>query len=154
MRVNFYDLVLSEDDRAVLEKKKAVNFATGKMNHPDEVVTMMRDLLHMDKMAEEHCFMIALNNTCKMIGIFFLSKGTVNYSVISPRELFIRTLLVGAVQFILCHNHPSGECSPSKTDIEVTKSLKDAGELLGIPLTDHIIVGGDTYYSFKEYEML
>lgn len=153
MRINFYDAVL-EDNRTMLVKEKAVNFEAGKVNNSEKVVMMMRGLLHMEKMAEENCYMLALNSSCRIIGIFFLSKGTVNASIISPREFYIRALLVGAVQVILCHNHPSGSTTPSDSDIETTKRLKEAGELINISLADHIIIGGENYFSFKGAGML
>lgn len=153
MRINFYDAVL-EDNRTMLVKEKAVNFEAGKMNNSEKVVMMMRGLLHLEKMAEEYCYMISLNSSCRIIGIFFLSKGTVNASIISPREFYIRALLVGAVQVILCHNHPSGSITPSDSDIETTKRLKEAGELINISLADHIIIGGENHFSFKEAGML
>ena len=153
MRINFYDAVL-EDNRTMLVKEKAVNFEAGKMNNSKEVVMVMRKLLHLEKRAEEYCYIIALNSSCRIIGIFFLSKGTVNASIISPREFYIRALLVGAVQVILCHNHPSGSITPSDSDIETTKRLKEAGELININLADHIIIGGENHFSFKEVGML
>ena len=153
MRINFYDAVL-EDNRTMLVKEKAVNFEAGKMNNSKEVVMVMRKLLHLEKRAEEYCYIIALNSSCRIIGIFFLSKGTVNASIISPREFYIRALLVGAVQVIFCHNHPSGSITPSDSDIETTKRLKEAGELININLADHIIIGGENHFSFKEVGML
>ena len=154
MRINFYDAMLSDDGRTMLVKEKAVNYEAKKMNNPQEIMLMMRSLLHLERRAEEHCYMIALNNSCKILGIFFISKGTVDASLLAPREIYIRALLVGAVQVILCHNHPSGNLTPSKLDISVTKQLKETGELIGIPLLDHIIIGGDSYYSFREQGML
>lgn len=154
MRINFYDAMLSDDGRTMLAKEKATNYEAGKMDNPQEIVMMMQGLLHMGKMAEEHCFLVALNNACKVIGVFLLSKGTVNTSLISPREFYIRALLIGAVQTILCHNHPSGNITPSGMDMKITRQLKEAGELIGIFLLDHIIVAGDSFYSFKEQGML
>ena len=98
--------------------------------------------------------MIAMNSSCKVLGIFLISKGTVNVSLISPREVYIRALLSGAVQIVLCHNHPPGCAVPSESDMEATKKVKEAGKLMGIALADHIIIGGDSYLSFKEAEIL
>lgn len=154
MRINFYEARLSEDDRVILVKDKAVNYEAEKLNAPEKIVKLMQELLHMGKMAEEYCYMIALNSVCRILGIFFISKGTVNASLITPRELYIRALLAGAVQVILCHNHPSGTVMPSDADIEVTNRVKKAGELVEVKLVDHIIIAGDSYYSFKEDERL
>ena len=154
MRINFYEAVLSEDDRTRLVKERAVNYEAGKLNSPEDIVLMMRRLLHMEKMAEEYCYMIAMNSSCKVLGIFLISKGTVNESLITPRELYIRALLAGAVQIILCHNHPSGNAVPSEQDITITRKIKEAGELININLADHIIIGSDSYLSFKEAKIL
>ena len=154
MRINFYEAVLSEDDRTMLVKERAVNYETGKLNNPEDIVLMMRSLLHMEQMAEEYCYMIAMNSSCKVLGVFLISKGTVNVSLITPREVYIRALLSGAVQIVLCHNHPSGSVVPSEQDIAITRKIKEAGELININLADHIIIGSDSYLSFKEAEIL
>ena len=154
MRINFYEAVLSEDDRTMLVKERAVNYEAGKLNNPEDIVLMMRRLLHIEKMAEEYCYMIAMNSSCKVLGIFLISKGTANVSLITPREVYIRALLSGAVQIVLCHNHPSGNAVPSEQDIEITKKIKEVGELININLADHIIIGSDSYLSFKEAKIL
>ena len=98
--------------------------------------------------------MIAMNSSCRVLGIFLISKGTANVSLITPREVYIRALLSGAVQIVLCHNHPSGNAVPSEQDIAITRKIKEAGELININLADHIIIGSDSYLSFKEAEIL
>ena len=154
MRINFYEAVLSDDDRTMLVKEKGVNYEAGKFSSPEDIVLMLRRLVHLDQKAEEHCYMVALSGSCKVLGIFFISKGTADASLITPRELFIRALLIGAVRIVLCHNHPSGNAVPSKSDIEITKRIKEVGEMINIALIDHIIIGSDTDLSFKEAGML
>lgn len=154
MRINFYEAMLSEDDRTKLVKEKGLNYEAEKLNSPESIVLMMRRLLHMEQMAEEHCYMIAMNSSCRVLGVFFISKGTVNVSLVTPRELYIRALLAGAVQIVLCHNHPSGNAIPSEQDIAITQKIKEAGEMININLADHIIIGNDSYLSFKEAKIL
>lgn len=154
MRINFYDTRITDDSRTILVKEKGINYESPKMNCPKEISLMLKTLLHMDELAEEHVYMIALNHSCKILGVFFISKGTVNASLVSPREVFLRAMLIGAVQIILCHNHPSGNPVPSECDMELTKQLKAGGELLNICLTDHIIIGRGSYLSFKEANLL
>lgn len=154
MRINFYEARLSEDKRIMLVKEKGVNYDVGKLNSPEDIVLMIRRLLHVEQMAEEHCYMIAMNSSCKVLGVFFISKGTVNVSLVTPRELYIRALLAGAVQIVLCHNHPSGNAIPSEQDIAITQKIKEAGEMININLADHIIIGSDSYLSFKEAKIL
>lgn len=154
MRISFYDTKLSENYKTVLFKEKAVNYKVGNMTNPKEISLMLQDLLQMNKLAEEYCYMIALNISCRILGICFLSKGTVNASLVSPREVHIRAVFLGASQVILCHNHPSGDPAPSSQDFKLTKRMKEAGELLDIRLADHIIIGGDAYFSFNEQKVL
>lgn len=154
MRINFYDARIADDDRTILVKEKGINYETLNMNCPEKISMMMQTLLHMNELAEEHCYMIALSCSCRILGIFFLSKGTVSASLVSPREVFMRAALIGAVQIILCHNHPSGNTVPSDSDFKLTERIKKAGELLNIPLADHIIIGKNGYLSFKEADLL
>ena len=154
MRINFYDTRISDDDRTILVKEKGVNYQEGKMNNPQVIAEMMQKLLHMDTLAEEYCYMIALNSANKPLGLFFISKGTVSASLVSPRELFIRALLAGAVSVVLCHNHPSGNVLPSDADLKLTNQIKEAGKLIGIGLLDHIIISGSGYFSFRESDLL
>lgn len=155
MRITFYETMLDKADSSVrLVKERAVNYKAEKMNRPEEIARLMCNLLHMDRLAEERCYMIALNNSLKALGICFISKGTANASLVSPRELYIRALLMGAVQIIICHNHPSGNAVPTETDIELTNKIKEAGKLINVNLADHIVIGGDSYFSFREAELL
>ena len=154
MRIDFYDARITDHDRTVLVKETGINYECQKMDSPKEISLMLKKLLHMDELAEEHVYLIALNNSCKVLGMFFLSKGTICTSLVSPREVFLRAALIGAVQIILYHNHPSGNPVPSECDMELTKRLKDCGELLNICLADHIIIGHNSYLSFRETKLL
>ena len=153
MQLNFYDTRIGEDYQTSLVKEKTVFYEAEKISKPKEFAELMQKVLFMNKLAEEYCYMIALNNRNRVLGVFFISKGTVSHSLIGSREVFMRALVIGAAHIILCHNHPSGDCFPSKDDILLTKRFKEAGELLGIPLSDHIIVGEDKYFSFYENEL-
>ena len=93
--------------------------------------------------------MICLNTKNKVIGVFEISHGNVNSSIVGTREVFQKALLANAFSIILMHNHPSGECTPSREDIEVTKRLVEAGKILGIEVLDHLVIG-DRYCSLKE----
>lgn len=111
----------------------------------------MEDLRHRK---QEHMKLLMLNTKSKLIGETDISKGTVNASLVSPRELFIEALEKNAVSIILMHNHPSGDPTPSKNDILLTKRVTDAGNLIGIELLDHIIIGNNCYISFTEQRLL
>lgn len=103
---------------------------------------------------QEHMKLLMLNTKSKLLGETDISKGTVNASLVSPRELFIEALAKQAVAIILIHNHPSGDPTPSEQDIQLTKRIKEAGVLIGIDLLDHIIIGDNCYISFLEHKLL
>lgn len=111
----------------------------------------MEDLRH-EK--QEHMKLLMLNTKAKLLGETTISKGTVNASLITPRELFIEALQKNAVSIIILHNHPSGDPTPSREDMLTTKRILDAGALIGIELLDHIIIGNNCYMSFREEGLL
>lgn len=102
-----------------------------------------------DKM-QEYFYAIYLDSSKKVIKDKVLFVGTLNHSIVHPREVFKEAYLLSASSFICVHNHPSGNVLPSKEDIEITKQLKEIGLMMGVPLVDHIIIGIDKYYSFFE----
>lgn len=119
-----------------------------KFNSPDIIADYyMEDLRHFET---EHLFVAMLNTKHKLLGDFELSKGTVNASVFSPREVFIEALRKSAVYLVLIHNHPSGDPCPSREDILTTKRMKEAGNIIGISLIDHIIIGDNKFISLKQ----
>ena len=93
--------------------------------------------------------MICMNTKNKIIGVFEISHGNANSSIVGVREIFQKALLANAMSIIVMHNHPSGDCTPSREDIEVTKRIVEAGKIIGVEVLDHIIVG-DSYCSLKE----
>ena len=92
--------------------------------------------------------MLVLDIKNNVRGAFEVSRGGLNASIVHPREIFKRALLLNAASIILAHNHPSGDTTPSREDINITKRLVEGGKILGIEVLDHIIVG-DNYMSFK-----
>lgn len=102
----------------------------------------------------EHVFLLCLDNQLQLIKECVLSKGTINCSLISPREVFIKAIETKAVNILLLHNHPSGDPTPSKQDIEISKKVMEAGELMDIKLIDHIIIGDHTYVSLKSLKII
>ena len=98
--------------------------------------------------------LLMLDTKTRLIGEKNISKGTVNASLITPRELFIEALQRNAVSIIILHNHPSGDVTPSTEDILITARIKEAGDLIGIKLLDHLIIGNNCYSSFYESGLL
>ena len=111
----------------------------------------MEDLRH-EK--QELMKLLMLNTKAKLVGETNVSKGTVNASLITPRELFIEALQKNAVSIVILHNHPSGDPTPSREDMLTTKRILDAGALIGIELLDHIIIGNNCYVSFRKEGIL
>lgn len=99
---------------------------------------------------QEGFYAIYLDANKKVIEEKLIFIGTVNYSLVHPRDIFKEALILNASSIICVHNHPSGEVNPSKEDISITKQIKDAGDIIGIKLIDHVIVSKDKYYSFLE----
>lgn len=149
MRITKYRTELDENRHNVLVKESATNYNADNLNNPELIVKMLNDCFNMNRLAEEHLYLIALNTKTKPLGVFEVSHGTANASMVNPGEIFIRLLLVGASSFVVSHNHPSGDCTPSKEDIQTTRRLKECADIMGIMLLDHIIVG-DEYSSLKE----
>lgn len=152
MRITKYKTTLSEDGKAVLEKELSVNYPEldRKMNGPEKVVRLAKEFLHLDDQTEEYLYMICMNSKLELTSVFEISHGNVNSSIIGAREIFQKALLANAVSIILMHNHPSGDSTPSREDIEVTKRIVEAGRVVGVELVDHIIIGRPMFTSLKE----
>ncbi len=97
----------------------------------------------------ESFFVFHLNNNHEIISFETVSIGTINQTLVHPREVFRAAIAIGAAAIIIGHNHPSGKAVPSREDIRVTKNLVEAGEILGIPVIDHLVVTATGFYSFK-----
>ena len=107
----------------------------------------MQDMRHLSM---EKILLVMLDSKSKFLKEVIVSSGTVNSSLLSPREIFMLALKYEAVNIILLHNHPSGDPTPSKEDIHTTRRMMEAGNLIGIKLMDHIIIGDNKYISLGE----
>jgi len=118
------------------------------IKNPEAVVKAIRASIK-DK-AKEHFKLILLNPRNKIIGISTISIGTLNTSLVHPREVFKDAITHSAASVVLAHNHPSGDPEPSEDDIKITKKLVESGKILGIEVLDHIIITKNGFKSFKE----
>jgi DNA repair protein RadC len=109
------------------------------------------ELLNSDR---EKFICLHLDTKHQLISYEIVSVGSLSMAIVHPRELFKGAILSNASSVILCHNHPSGVPEPSREDIDLTRRLRDAGELLGVQVLDHLIFGHDNYKSFKEIGLL
>lgn len=105
-------------------------------------------------LSKEQLLLVMLDSKCCLIRDAVVSIGTVNSSLVSPREIFIEALKYRAVFIIMLHNHPSGDPSPSTNDLIVTERIKKTGDIIGIHLLDHIIIGDNSYVSLKEQQYI
>jgi len=118
---------------------------------PKDVYELVKDEL---KKADREIFLaISLNTRNRVLGINTVSVGSLNASLVHPREVFKPAILQNATGLILVHNHPSGDEKPSEEDLEITRRLVEAGKLLGIDVVDHVIVGNN-FYSFADNDLI
>ena len=145
-----YKTRLTRNKRIELVKEVTLNRPdeTFLIGCPDDAADIARRFLGAHEHTEEHMYMFCLNTKNRVVGIFEISHGNVNSSIIGSREIFQKALLANAVQILLIHNHPSGDPTPSKDDIYVTKKLKELGDFIGVPLVDHLVIG-DTHVSLR-----
>ncbi|MEY8516083.1 DNA repair protein RadC [Lachnospiraceae bacterium 29-84] len=123
-----------------------------KLNDPGSIASYyMETLRHEDR---EKLLVAMFDAKSVLLGDEIISVGTVNHSLVSPREIFLKALEYQAVHIVLLHNHPSGDPCPSEADKRVTKRVEDCGALMGIALADHIIIGDNKYISFRENGIL
>jgi DNA repair protein RadC len=127
---------------------KVCNLDLFKINSPGSVANIYMEELRYQK--KEIIKIVFLDTKNGIICDKDISIGTINASLVDPREVYTEALEVGAVNIILIHNHPSGNPTPSTDDIDVTKRCFDAGNILGISLLDHIIIGDGIFQSLKE----
>lgn len=122
-----------------------------KIKTPSDVIPFVRNYSVEKK---EHFISITVNGGHEIIQIRVISVGTVNQTLVHPREIFSDALKENAAAIVICHNHPSGDCTPSDADISTTHRLMQAAEIMGISLLDHIIFSGTSYFSFLENNLL
>ena len=129
--------------RINMEKSKALT----QISSPNDVLTYFKD---MEDLRQEEIRLIMLNAKNKIIAHKTISKGTVNASIVTPREIFFPAIKMMASSIILVHNHPSADVTPSNEDKNITEIVARSGKLINIKLLDHIIIGKNKIYSFKE----
>ncbi|MFP3719852.1 DNA repair protein RadC [Niallia circulans] len=129
-------------------KESSLLYKERSVRSPEDGYNLLKYFLE-DK-DREHFIVVALNTKNEPVAINTCHIGSLNASIVHPREVMKLGILSNAASIIVGHNHPSGQPSPSKEDIEVTERLKKAGVILGIELLDHIIVGDESFVSLKE----
>lgn len=155
MNINTYELILDDSTKhGALRLKESLPYKRECLSEPSQVAEMIREVFHTDEMADEFAYIIAFNSRMKVLGVFEIGHGTGNACLLDARGIYMRAIYTGASYVVLVHTHPSGDPLPSRQDREITEKIRDAGELIGIPLEDHVIVGGMGYMSFHEKGLL
>lgn len=130
-----------------LVREASKYYATRRINSPEDVSEIAGEFL---KDADrEILLVVCLNTKNEPTAIHAAAVGTLNNIDIHPREIFKAAILANSDKIILVHNHPSGDPNPSKSDMEITKRLKQVGEIIGIPVLDHVIIGNGKLASLR-----
>lgn len=129
----------------------APEWVSMRFTKPEQVYEMFRDLRRETK---EHFVVLHLDGKNRIVCFDRVSIGSLNQAIVHPREVFKTACLSNAAAILLVHNHPTGDPNPSSEDIAITKRLKESGDILGIRVLDHIIVGDDEFLSFVEQGLL
>src|SRR3989344_8807208 len=137
-------LAMAELGKRYSQSKNPIN----KISRAQDVFDLFHERLK-DKKQEEF-YVLMLNSKNNIIKEQFIYKGTLNATIIEPREIFKEALKNSAAKIILIHNHPSGDPSPSKEDVDITKKIKEAGQIVDIKVLDHIIIGNGSWWSWIE----
>jgi len=139
-----------ELSRRILSQAKW--FSNQKVTSPREIADIFIPMLRDD--TKERFIVVCLNSSNKIIKHETISIGSLNSSVVHPREIFKVAIDCSSASIILIHNHPSGNPEPSNEDIRITKKVVESGKILDIPVFDHLIIAGDTYTSFVEKRLI
>lgn len=137
--------------KLIKEKSGLYDVESTKISSPMDAYKIIQSVLDLESESVEKLGILALNTKNVVCGVHIISVGSLNSSIVHPREVFKNAILNNANSIMLFHNHPSGDTTPSQEDISVTGRLREAGTILGINVLDHIIIGEyGKYCSLKE----
>ena len=148
MKITTYQTRLNEERIVSLVKEKSSNYPEiGLIDSPESCAGLIETVFDASNLAEERLWLIALNGVRRVSGVFEVSHGTITSSLVHPREIFSRAILAGAASIIIAHNHPSGCLVVSQQDRDVSNTIKQAGEIIGIRLDDHLVLAKGNFAS-------
>ncbi|HHD2753695.1 TPA: RadC family protein [Clostridium perfringens] len=133
--------------KVYVKKEQSLQIEKDVIKKPEQVFEVVKNFL--GEVDREHLIVIVLDVKNKINSISVASVGTLNSSIVHPREVFKTAILANGASIILAHNHPSGDTSPSKDDINITTRIKECGVLMGIELLDYVILGDEKFISLK-----
>ena len=149
MNISTYNIRFNSDRVGELVKEQTYAYSTDEtvIDSPERAAKLLETLWDASNLAQEHFWLLALVGSRKISAAFTVTIGTLMSSLVHPRECFQRAILAGAALIIIAHNHPSGSLDISEQDREVTRRIRQAGNILGIRLDDHIIVADGDFVS-------
>lgn len=134
----------------VIESSTIYDITDDNISSPEKAYEIIKEKFKIASLTEEIFGILCCDIKNKVVGVFEVSHGDIAATIVHPREVFKRAILMNCHSIILFHNHPSGEVEPSKDDINITNRLKESGKIIGINVLDHIIVSYNSFLSFKE----
>lgn len=150
MKIKEYGVKILKNGHNKLYVKEVYNYHTDKLDSTDGVCNFVQQIIHLDELAEEHVYMIAMNKGYKILGVFQVAHGVVDSAIIRPREVLIRALLCGAYGVVLIHNHPGETIDPSREDYLFTRKMGEACRMIGIAMIDSLIITRESYRSIMD----
>ena len=147
-----YTVELNEKRHLVLVEEESYEYEIKYIGSPEQIVEMMNKVFRLSNKAEEYAYMVVFSAAFEVLGVFEISHGSIDFSMLSPREIMIRALLSGSSGVVVLHNHPSGSLDPSKDDMLAFERLKKVFDLFNISFHDFIIIGNG-FYSFKKEKL-
>ena len=143
-RINIFTVELVKDSAKLYDLDDTV------VRSPEDAYKAVEKVFNLSSKTKEHFGIFTLSTKNKIIGAHIIHIGSLNASIVHPREVFQQAILNNASAIVLFHNHPSGVPTPSPEDIEVTNRLVEGGKILGIDVLDHLIIGEGKFISLKE----
>ena len=155
MKITSYDMILNAEGLPCLSVSDVSEYdGDAMLGSPKTAASMLRQCFRAGELAEEHVWLLCLDARGQLTAVSDVSHGGYSESLVDPRPIYTRALLLGAAHIILAHNHPSGDPSPSRYDIDASKRMEDAGKMLGCRLVDFLVVSRERHYSFIEHGMV
>ncbi|WP_415405750.1 JAB domain-containing protein [Sulfurovum sp. CS9] len=139
------------DQLLQMVQEKAQEYKVNRITSASDVYSLLHEYAKKDK---EHFLIVTLDGSSKIIEHRVIHIGTLNQSIVHPREVFRPAIQDNAAGIVIAHNHPSGTLEASRADIQITQRLKEVSKLVGIELQDHVILSKEGYYSFSDEGLL
>lgn len=134
--------------------RESVTCESDSVSTPEDAARIVRDLFDFDHLDREQFVALAMNTKNRIVGAWVVSVGSLNASIVHPRELFKPAVMLSAASMVIAHNHPSGDPTPSGADIQLTRRLVKGGDVLGIEVLDHVVVGNESIASLRDLGLM